>query len=45
MAERDAPRRLPGVGDEVAAVLANQSYLPYSGYNYDRIMGGRPTRL
>ena len=37
MAERDA-RGGAGVGDEVAAVLANQSYLPYSGYNYDRIM-------
>lgn len=37
MAERDA-RGGAGAGDEIAAILANQSYLPYSGYNYDRIM-------
>lgn len=27
-----------GAGDEAAAILANQSFLPYEGYNYDRIM-------
>ena len=27
-----------GIGDEAAAVALNQTYLPYTGYNYDRIM-------
>lgn len=27
-----------GIGDEAAAVVLNQTYLPYTGYNYDRIM-------
>ena len=27
-----------GIGDEAAAAVLNQTYLPYTGYNYDRIM-------